>query len=306
MQEKLDINVVTTLYKSSSYIEEFTERMEKTLKSVDLTYKIIFVNDGSPDNSVDIIKRLQKTNKKLALVNFSRNFGHHQAIFCGLERTNAKYVFLIDIDLEEDSELFVDFYNKIKKTKEDLIYGVQNVRNKDKFFGNLYWKVLTSLTNLKLEKNSCTISIMNEKFISKIKEFKQKNLLFIEIFSHIGLKQSTILVDKKYKGKSTYSFMKKYDFFFDVIFTNTRDFWLKLSFASILCSFLLFLLSGTLLTMYLLGYRFLTGWLSTILIISLFFSVSFLFFAIILQVLSKILHEVKEKPRVIIDEEIGL
>ena len=62
-KNKLDINVVTTLYKSSSYIEEFTSRMIKTLESTGLTYKIIFVNDGSPDNSAEVVRKIIKKNR---------------------------------------------------------------------------------------------------------------------------------------------------------------------------------------------------------------------------------------------------
>lgn len=235
---------------------------------------------------------------------YSENFEHHKAMVQGLISKNSNYTFLIDVDLEEEPELFESFYHRIIETVDDFVYGVQRSRNKDRFFGRLYWKILTTLTNITFEKDSCTVSIMNEKFISKMRDFKQSNLILIESYSHIGLRQSTITMRKAFKGSSSYSFIKKYDHLFNVIINNSNNMWLKLSFISIICSFLLFGASMYLVISSLAGYDYLSGWFSLMLVVSLFFSVCFLFFAIMLQLLSKILDEVKRKPRVVIDEEI--
>jgi len=305
MKENLQLSVVVTLYNSENYIREFTQRILGALKKLDVSYEIIFIDDGSKDQSTTVVKDLIESYNNIKLIKFSRNYGHHKAMVAGIENSIGKYVFLIDVDLEEPPELVLDFYNKIKKTKDDLIYGYQIKRNKDKVFGKLFWKLLNKITQLNISENVCTVRIMTKKFIKNFSYFKQKDFFLGELSSHIGLKQSSIIVNKTFKGKSSYSFFKKYTILFNMLFTNTSDLWIKLSFFSTILSFITFLVSFSLILSRILGKEYLSGWLSIMVLITFFASLNFMFFAIILQLVSKTLEEGKGKPRYLIDEKIN-
>ncbi|MFK5889284.1 MAG: glycosyltransferase family 2 protein [Flavobacteriaceae bacterium] len=301
----IKLSVVTTLYNSDKFILEFVDRITSSVKKLKLDFEIIFVDDGSLDNSASVVESLAKSKTHIKLIKFSRNYGHHIAMVAGLEKAQGNYVFLIDVDLEEEPELLVDFYNRITKTKDDLIYGIQTKRNKDRILGILFWKILNLFTGLDLSTNPCTVRIMSYDFVQKLKEFPQKDFFLGELSSYIGLKQSTINVKKLYKGHSSYSFLKKYTLLFNMLFTNVNNLWVRLSFFAALMSILSFLFVVGLLISYLLGKTYLSGWLSLMVVITFFASINFFFFGAILQFMSKVLEETRSKPRFIIEKTIN-
>src|SRR4030067_2507563 len=100
----MELSIVTTLFYSSPYINEFYNRISKSVKKITDDYEIIFVNDGSPDNSLEIAVDLYKKDQKVRVIDLSRNFGHHKAIMTGLRFAKGDKIFLINCDLEEAPE----------------------------------------------------------------------------------------------------------------------------------------------------------------------------------------------------------
>ena len=126
------LSVVTTLYQSESYIDEFYLRTLSTLLRITNDYEIIFVNDGSTDNSLNRAVRIIDRDDKVSVIELSRNFGHHQAMLAGLEHASGDYIWLIDSDLEESPEWLSEFYDEIiADNRLDVIYGVQRKRKGD-------------------------------------------------------------------------------------------------------------------------------------------------------------------------------
>jgi putative glycosyltransferase len=299
------ICIVTTLYKSQNFIAEFYSQMLVSLKEANIqNYEFIFVDDGSPDESNEEVLKLIEKDNQVTLIKLTKNYGHHNAMLCGLSNAKADYTFLIDCDLEEKPSLFLEFYKKIQTEKLDLIYGVQSNRNKDNFLGVLFWNILVKFTGINLAKNPCTVRIMSNKFIQRLTSMQQKEFFLGELSQHVGLKQDTIQVTKSYKGSSTYSFWKKINVFVDIIFSNSSQFWIKLSFLSALISFVSALALFLLVVSFALGKQYLSGWLSIMCGIALFSSFNFFFLAVLLQMTSKILLETRAKPNYIIDEII--
>ena len=108
------LSVVTTLYNSESYVFSFYERVLSTLKQLNIQkYQIVFVNDGSPDNSADVVRRICSNDSRVTFVDLSRNFGHHNALMAGLHYARGSLVWLLDSDLEEQPEWLPLFYHKL-------------------------------------------------------------------------------------------------------------------------------------------------------------------------------------------------
>src|SRR6056300_832993 len=101
----MKLSIVTTLYKSSEYIEEFYSRITQEAKKITNDYEIIFVDDGSPDDSLSKVIKLFEKDYHLKILELSRNFGHHKAMMTGLSYAKGDYVFSIDCDLEEEPEI---------------------------------------------------------------------------------------------------------------------------------------------------------------------------------------------------------
>ena len=122
----MKISVLTTLYYSSAYIQEFYTRSLAAVKATDLEYEFVFVNDGSPDDVLDKVLNLQKSDPYIRIVDLSRNFGHAKAIMTGLQYCTGDYVYLVDCDLEEEPELLITFWEKLQaEPSYDVIHGVQ-------------------------------------------------------------------------------------------------------------------------------------------------------------------------------------
>ena len=133
----MDLSIVTTLYDSSAHLNEFYDRITKTAEKITQDFEIIFVNDGSPDNSLKIAISLHNKNKRVKIIDLSRNFGHHKAIMTGLSHTKGDLVFYTDVDLEEDPELLEPIYKEYRKQDDvDVVFAIQEKRR-----GHIYEKI---------------------------------------------------------------------------------------------------------------------------------------------------------------------
>jgi len=143
----IKLSIVTTLFHSEKYIADFYKRMSaEANKFCQDQFEIIFVNDGSPDRSLEIVIEIAKDDSKVILVDLSRNFGHHQAMMCGLSFANGQHVFLIDSDLEEMPEWLSRFNIVMNLTSSDVVFGVQNTRK-----GNYFEQITGAIFTVFLE-----------------------------------------------------------------------------------------------------------------------------------------------------------
>ena len=124
----MHLSIVATLYRSAPHLEEFHARVCRAAAAASDDYELILVNDGSPDESLDIALRLLAGDARLRIVDLARNFGHHKAMMTGLAHARGELVFLIDSDLEEEPELLPLFVDRMRETHADVVYGVQNSR----------------------------------------------------------------------------------------------------------------------------------------------------------------------------------
>lgn len=209
----MKISIVTTLYYSADYIREFYERTKKTLFSLGIDYEFVFVNDGSPDDSVSLTLELQKSDPKILLIDLSRNFGHHKAIMTGLGFATGQYVFLIDVDLEEEPELLCSFWNEMQKDEKlDVVYGVQKQRKGgwfERLSGRLFYKLFALLSDIAYPKDTLTARLMKKKYVESVLNYKERELEIWGIFVLTGYNQKGLLTSKGNKGTSTYTLTKK-------------------------------------------------------------------------------------------------
>lgn len=207
------ITIVTTLYHSESFIESFYNLIKQSVEQITSQYEILFVNDGSPDNSKNKVLQLSKNDNRIVLIDLSRNFGHHQAILTGLQFSSGEYVFLIDADLEEDPGLLKIFWDEMTKTNEiDVVFGKQ-IKRKGGFFekvaGSIFYKLLDSVTKVSYPPNTLTARLMKRVYVDAVLLFRERALDVWSIFALAGFNQVGIPVVKKSKGSSTYTFAKK-------------------------------------------------------------------------------------------------
>ena len=141
----MELSIVTTLYHSAPFLNEFYSRIKKEAEKITQNYEIIFVNDDSPDDSLDVALSLFEQDDKVRVIDLARNYAHLKTMMAGLSYTRGDLVFLIDCDLEETPELLGKFYDELKNTKADVVYGQQKTRKGrilEKVTGILFYKVI--------------------------------------------------------------------------------------------------------------------------------------------------------------------
>src|SRR5215475_7757593 len=208
----MKLSVVTTMYHSRSYLHEFYNRIGSAIRTITTDYEIIFVDDGSPDDSLGTALQLQQQDARIKVIELSRNFGHHKAIMAGLRDCTGDLCFLIDCDLEEDPALLVDFYEKMTEANCDVVYGVQATRKgkwDERLFGYLFYKLFNYLAYNKIPTNVIMARLMNRDYLRALNEFDEKEFFLASTFVNAGFNQAPLTVIKGSKGSSTYSFSKK-------------------------------------------------------------------------------------------------
>ncbi len=303
------ISIVTALYRSSGFLEEFLEKCYNAAALINCTdFEIVMVNDGSPDDSLKKALELKKAKySKVKVVDLSRNFGHHYALLAGINSAKGDHIFLIDCDLEISPEVLVTFYEKIKATDCDVVYGYQEER-KGKFvekrLGGMFWKIFNALSDTRVPASILTERLMNRKYVDALVQLGDKSLFLAGMFHWAGFIQVGIPVTKLLrKGQSTYTLKKRIKLVMEAI-TTFSGFPLKILFnLGLVITFFSFMLGCFLIIRKILyPSNILTGFTS--LSVMLLFSTGLIIFAlgIIGVYIDKIYTQTKNRPTYIIKD----
>ncbi len=300
----MKLSIVTTLYESSQYVESFYHRIQPVAAKLACDdYEIIFINDGSPDDSLDKAIALSDLDEKVVVVDLSRNFGHHKAIMCGLAQAQGDRIFLIDSDLEEEPEWLAGFHADLEESSCDVIYGVQRKRRGgfiERVSGKLFYASFSWLTNVRLPSNMVTARLMTKRYVDALLLHRESEMIIGGLWVITGFSQKARLVKKHAASKTTYTLSKKLSHFVNAV-TSFSSAPLVLTFyIGVLMSFF----SGIFIVQLLFRYYFLSkplsGYTSLIGSIWLLAGLTILFIGIQGIYLSKIFQEVKNRPNVII------
>jgi putative glycosyltransferase len=214
----MQLSIISTLYRSTATIDEFIKRITASAEQVTRDYELVLVNDGSPDDSLQKALAAQQLDSRIIIIDLSRNFGHHEAGMSGIEKAQGDFVFLIDSDLEEAPELLLEFWQKMQQSQStEVIYGIQEQRKGNWFerlSGSLFYKIFNKLSDIKISPNILTIRLMNRQYVDAITQYQERNLFVAGIMAHAGFNQQTLVVSKKSKHTTSYTFSKRLKLFF--------------------------------------------------------------------------------------------
>lgn len=209
----MQLSIVTSLYNSAPHIQSFYHRISTAAKKITSNYEIIFVDDGSPDNSLELAKSLVQQDTKVCVVELSRNFGHHRALLTGLNVSKGEHVFLIDCDLEEEPELLTTFWCLLSDDDEyDVVYGVQKERKGgwfERYSGKYFYKLFNALSEVTIPENMVTARLMTRRYVSFLVAHRERTLMMAGLFMLTGFRQRPVTITKAHKGSTSYSFFKR-------------------------------------------------------------------------------------------------
>jgi putative glycosyltransferase len=216
----LELSIVTSLYYSAPYLEDFYARIKREAEKITQDFELIFVNDGSPDNSLDIVLSFYERDKRVKVIDLSRNFGQHKAIMTGLSHASGKWVFAIDCDLEEEPELLERFFMELKKSNADVAYGVQQTRKGGfirRISGNIFYSFFNLLSSYPVPANVTNTRLMSKRYVAALVQHREREIFLAGLWAITGFKQVPVLVEKPHKGTTTYSMRRKISIFVNSI-----------------------------------------------------------------------------------------
>lgn len=305
----MKLSIVATLYQSAPYINAFHERASAAARQlVGDDFEIVLVNDGSPDNSLDLAIKLTEQDSHVIVVDLSRNFGHHKAMLAGLAQACGECLFLIDSDLEEEPEWLAEFASTMAAESADVVYGVQDVRKGnwfERWSGELYYTLFNYLANIDHPRNIVTARLMSRRYVDALLQFREREMVISCLWVITGFKQCARTVKKHMGSATTYSLAKKIEHATNSI-TSFSEVPLRMIFYTGLIIFACALLyAGYLVFHKLVLSTSMDGWTSVMVSIWLLGGMIISFLGLIGIYLSKVYSEAKQRPSIIVREIYG-
>jgi putative glycosyltransferase len=300
----MKLSIVSTLYNSAPNLLEFYRRSTSVASQfAGNDYEIIFVNDGSPDESLEISVGLARADTHVTVIDLSRNFGHHKAMMTGLKNSSGDYIFLIDSDLEEQPEWLLNFYKTMQIDGCDLIYGVQTVRKGglfERLTGPIFYLVFRAFTKVNQPNNIVTARLMTRRYVDALTMHEERELNIGGLYIITGFKQSHTPVIKLSLSPTTYSIRAKFSHFVNAI-TSFSSLPLVVTFyVGLLISLLALIYIGILFMRYFFVSAPPDGYTSLLASIWLFSGLIIFFIGIQGIYIAKLFSEVKKRPYTII------
>lgn len=203
----MKLSVVTTIFKTARCILPFYERVSVAARELGMDFEVVFVNDGSPDNGLELALNAARTRSEIVVVDLSRNYGQHKAIWAGLRVARGDLIAIFDGDLEEDPGLVVPFYEALRNLSADVVFGIAREpkgsfmyrRSRDLF----YW-LLRRLSSIDFPRNAQTARLMSRRYVEALLLFEEREIFLIGIMHMAGFRQSSLLIDKPSLSQTTY------------------------------------------------------------------------------------------------------
>jgi dolichol-phosphate mannosyltransferase len=303
------ISIVIPCYKCASSLVELHRRLTRTLGAIAPDYEIIFVNDRSPADDWEEIRRLAQTDAKVVGVNLSRNFGQQRAIFAGLTYSKGDWVVVMDGDLQDQPEEIRKLYD-MAVTGYDQVVG-RRVERKDGLLkrtcSKLFFRVFNYLAGTRIDGRIGNFGIYSRKVIDSVLQMHEQNVSLGLSAIWVGYKRIEIDIDHgaRTRGKSSYTFDKLIDIAFSIIVANSNHLLKIIVKAGFLMSFCSFAFSLWFAVRYFLFKVPVVGWTS--LIVSIYFLSGLLLLAIgvVGVYVDKIFDESKKRSLFIVDEVVS-
>lgn len=300
----MKLSIVATLYQSAPYIGEFHRRASAAARQlVGEDFEIVLVNDGSPDDSLDVAVALIESDSHVVVVDLSRNFGHHKAMMTGLAHAKGDRVFLTDIDLEEEPEYLIAFADDMRSDSCDVVYGVQEQRKGgriERWTGRWFYSLFKVLTGLALPENVATSRLMTRRYVDALLRHEEREIFIAGLWHITGFVQRAHVVRKYSTSETTYTFRRKMSLLVNSVtsFSNAPlvgIFYVGVSISLVATIYIVYLIFNRMFLS-----RPLSGWTSVMGSIWLLGGLVISFIGVVGIYLSKIYSETKRRPYTIV------
>ena len=305
-KDEVAISVLIPIYNEEAIIPELYRRIRENVLKISNSYELIFLNDGSTDNSLFEIISLTETDLNVFFINFSRNFGHQIAVSAGLDFCKGETVIIIDGDLQDPPELIPQLYQKHKEGFE-VVYAKRSKRKGETWFkktsAKLFYRILNKITKTQIPVDTGDFRLIDKMVVDYLRQMPEQNKFLRGQIAWLGFKQTHINYDRddRKTGKTGYTISKMFGLAMDAI-TGFSNVPLKLvSRLGFLMSFVSVLVIIYAIFAHYILERTITGWTSLIICIVFFGGIQLISIGIIGEYISRINQNILKRPLYIIE-----
>ena len=305
------ITIIIPAYNEEESLPPLYERLEKLMNSMEnYEFEILFVNDGSKDNTINLIKEYREKDNRISYVDFSRNFGKEIAMIAGLDYATGDCVIFMDADLQDPPELIPELVKYWEEGYDD-VYAKRNSRKGEtwlkKFTSKMYYRVLQSLTSVPIQKDTGDFRLLDRRCVNALKKMRESQRNSKSMFSWIGYKKKEVLYDRdpRVAGQTKWNYKKLVDLAIDGITSFTTSPLRISTYISIPTFILLFVYFVYVIAKCIITSTAIQAYQAIILLILFFSGVQILLFGIIGEYLGRIFNESKNRPLYLVNEYNG-
>ncbi len=211
------LTVVVPAYNEQDVLREFHRRVTEVVRNLPLEYEIVYVNDGSSDNTLDILAELRMADRHVAVVDLSRNFGKEIALSAGLDHARGDAVVVIDADLQDPPELIPEL---VKTWREgyDVVYATRSAREGEslmkKATAHLFYRAIQGVSRFKIPQDTGDFRLLSRRAVNALKQFREQHRFMKGLFAWIGYPQKSVFYrrDPRFAGETKWNYWKLWNF----------------------------------------------------------------------------------------------
>ncbi|MDE5681794.1 MAG: glycosyltransferase family 2 protein [Mailhella sp.] len=311
MREEALISIISPMYNEEATIDFFFAEMRKFLAECPYQYEIVCVNDGSKDNTLNILKKYAEEDDRIKVVSFSRNFGKERALYAGLKYSSGDAVIPIDVDLQNPPMTIKTFLAKWEEGY-DIVYGVRENRENEgrlrRFLSKKFYEFYNLISEQKAPYNAADFRLMDRKVVDAVLRIREKHLFMKGIFNWVGYKSCPVLYNHadRAAGNSKFNFWKLWNLALDGI-TGSSTLPLRVwTYLGGGIAFISFVIALFFLIKTILWGDPVQGFPTLVILILFFGGIQLIALGIMGEYIGRIMIEVKNRPLYIVDELINI
>jgi glycosyltransferase involved in cell wall biosynthesis len=304
------ISVVVPCGNEAEVIEETNRQLQSVLMSGDFEYEILYVDDGSSDETFKILERLHQAHPSVRVIALSRNFGHQAAITAGMENSSGNAVILIDADMQDPPEVILEMVARWQGGA-DVVYGQRVSREGETALKTLtakaFYRILNVMSDINIPVDTGDFRLMDRKVVDAFLKMPERHRFVRGMVSWLGFNQAPVAYRRapRLAGQTKYPFSKMLRFALDGMFSFSRAPLRLVNWLGFLCSFVAFLGIVVTLVVRLFTNAWVPGWAALFIALLFLGGIQLISLGIIGEYIGRIYDEVKGRPLYVLQERLG-
>jgi dolichol-phosphate mannosyltransferase len=305
------LSLVLPIYNEEEVIPELDKRLRAFLAELALPAEVVFVNDGSRDRSMELLRAACEGDQRYRVISFARNFGHQTAITAGVDYARGEAVVVMDADLQDPPEVVLEMVAKWREGF-DVVYGRRRKREGESWFklvtARIFYRVFAAMIPIEVPLDTGDFRLMSRKVVVALRALRETHRFVRGMVSWVGFKQTEVLYDRpgRFAGDTKYPLRKMVRFALDGITSFSI---LPLRFATYLGMVMILgsvgVIAWALVSKYVL-HHVVEGWTGTMIVMAVFASVQLLMIGILGEYVGRIYEEVKRRPLYLVGDTVNV